>query len=105
MPIRISLRLAFVVAAAVVLTVETAFDVLVAALLELVGTLLVDDTAFEELAALDVEAFEIEEAALLVEVAAFDVEVAAFDIEEVALAAEVTKISVWAPSEKPYRLL
>jgi hypothetical protein len=97
-PIGISIRLAFVVDAAVVFTVEATFDVLVAALLELVGALLVDDAAFEELAALDVEAFEVEEAALLVEVAAFDV-------EEAALAAEVTKISVWAPSEKPYRLL
>jgi hypothetical protein len=86
-PIGISPRLAFAVDAAVVFTVEAAFDVLVAALLELVGALLVDDAAFEELAALDVEAFEVEEAALLVEVAALDV-------EEAALATEVTKISV-----------
>jgi hypothetical protein len=93
MLIGISPRLAFVVDAALVFTVEDALDVLVAALLELVGALLVDDAAFEELAA------------LLVEIAAFDVEDATFDVAEVAFAMAVTKMSVWAPSTKPYRLL
>ena len=97
-PIGTSVRFAFVEdeATAAVLTVEDAFDVLVAALLELVGALLVDVAAFEELAALEVVAFRVDEAALLVEVAAFDVEVAAFDVE-----VAVTKISFWAPSTKP----
>jgi len=97
-PIGTSVRFAFVEdeATAAVFTVEDTFDVLVAALLELVGALLVDVAALEELAALEVVALEVDEAALLVEVAAFDVEVAAFDVE-----VAVTKISFWAPSTKP----
>jgi len=77
----------------VVFTVEDTFDVLVDALLELVGALLVD------------AAFDVEDAAFDVDEAAFDVEVAAFELEVEASTLAETKISFCAPSTNPYREL